>query len=507
MPHQERPPFKIRRTKRPWARKLRMRLKRLFPGHIPIATKLSLTIGILMVCIIGLMATLIVRYQQDVLSQQIKQLGVSLTAQMAHSASEPLLAGDQLGMEVLTSNVVNNGSVLGTAILNRDGDLVAHAGIVPKQIDFIGPMPQLGRPWEYWDANQVNRLHVITYSSPIFVQDVIAGSVLVTLDHSTWAQAIRNANQAIIGTSIAVLLIGALLTVWLSRRLSQPIYDLMDFSNALDGGSYDLRLSERRQDEFGHLIAAFNRFAEGMKQKHQAESSLERYLSPKLAKAVLTGQHAKLGGERVEASVVFADIVGFTGMAEGMSPEEVAKALNMYFTLIARTAEAYGGMIDKYIGDCAMIVFGVPVKDEDHAYNAACCSLALRELINQFNNTREAQGHTPMRFRFGLNAGIMHAGNMGAEVRMEYTVVGEAVNLASRLAGAGEEGQILVTEKFIQQPSVHNRIIAHKHRDMRLRGVSEAIKTYLIDDLKPEFQDPHKHQVQQLWWQSLKDIA
>lgn len=498
-------PFTLRRTTRPWLRRFRARLQRLFPGHIPVATKLSLTIGILMVCIIGLMATLIVRYQQDVLTDQIEQLGLSLAAQMAQSATEPLLAEDQLGMEVLTTNVASNSNILGTAILNREGEVIAHAGIVPQQSGIFGPMPQLGRPWHYRDEQRGVDLQLISYSSPIYVQDVIAGSVLVTLNHSTWHLALQRANQAIIGTSLAVLLLGGLLTVWLSRRLSRPIYDLMNFSAALDDGSYDLRLKERRGDEFGHLMAAFNRFAEGMQQKHQAESSLERYLSPQLAKAVLTGQHAKLGGEQVEASVVFADIVGFTGMAEGMLPEEVANLLNQYFSLIARTAEAYGGMIDKYIGDCAMIVFGAPVKDEEHAYNAACCTLALRDLIDQFNRSREAQGHTPVRFRFGLNAGTMHAGNMGAELRMEYTVVGEAVNLASRLAGASEEGQILVTERFYQP--LKDRIVAHAHRAMRLRGVSDAIKTYQLDGLQPEYQDHHKHRVQQLWWQSRKDIA
>lgn len=504
---QGRRPFRLQRTAKPALRRLRSRLAGLLPGHIPIAYKLSLTIGMLMVIIISLMATLVVRYQQDALSQQIDELGSSLAAQMAQSASEPLLAGDQLGLDVLTTNVSTHSNILGTAILDPDGNPVATAGILPPLDGLTGPLPQLGKPWYYRDAATRDTIQLISYSYPIFVQDVIAGSVLITLDHSTWAHAVDNAYRAIIGTGIAVLLIGGLLTVWLSRRLSQPIYDLMSFTTAIDQGSYDQQPAGRRSDEFGHLIAAFNRFAVGMKQKDQAETTLERYLSPKLARTLLSGSQPTLGGERVEASVLFADIVGFTGMAEGMRPEAVANLLNQYFTMIARTAESYGGMIDKYIGDCAMLLFGAPQSDPDHAFHAACCTLAIRDLVDQMNEAREQQGHAPIRFRFGLNSGPMHAGNMGAEVRMEYTVVGEAVNLASRLAGAGEGSKILVTEEFMRQASVKDRIEAHPHRIMQIRGFSDSIQTHLIDGLKPGFKEEYKRHVSQLWWQSLKDSA
>lgn len=474
---------------------------------MPIAFKLSLVIGTLMVAVIGLLAVLIVRYQQDVLLSQIDDLGKSLAEQMSHAAAEPLLADDRLALEVLTTQVAEDEAILGTAVLDRDGAILARAGLIPANLDRI-PVHGL-RPGNSWlqSLSDNRHLQVISYSRPIHVQGVLAGYALITLDHATWTATASNANQAIIGSSLAVLIIGVILTIWLSRRLSRPIQDLMSFSEAMHQGSYDMRFYENRRDELGHLMNALNRFAEDMQQKHQAERNLARYLSPQLAKAVLNEPQPVLGGQRVQASVLFADIVGFTGMAEGMRPEEVANLLNLYFAHLARATEHYGGMIDKYIGDCAMILFGVPNDDPEHAFNAVCCALAMRDLIERQNREREAMGFTPVRFRFGLNSGEMLAGNMGAEERMEYTVLGEAVNLASRLAGASEGGQILVSDSFYQRPEIRDRVIAREHRTIRLRGFSRPIRTWIIERLVGEHDGIHHQRMEQLWWKRLKERA
>src|SRR5690606_36658815 len=129
-------------------------------------------------------------------------------------------------------------------------------------------------------------------------------------------------------------------------------------------------------------------------------------------------------------------IVGFTGMAEGMNPEEVANLLNRYFAQIVIACEMNQGMVDKYIGDCAMLVFGVPQADPEHFFHVITCALAIQRLVTMENEQRETRGQAPVRFRLGLNSGSMLAGNMGAHERMEYTVVGDSVNLASRLGSA-----------------------------------------------------------------------
>lgn len=492
-------------------------LQRLNPAHIPIVYKLSLTISVLMVVCIGLLATVIVQHQNQVLRGQIDQLGNTLAAQIAHSALEPLLADDRLALGVLATNLTAEGNVLGTAILSATGEVLAEAGLTPFQPDapYAGEQSGIdarnlrGLEWSSLPDQRTRIRNLVAYTSSARFQDVLAGYVVVTLSRSTLDHSMRNATQSIVFASLLVVAVGGILTYLLSRRLSRPIHDLIDASRALDQGHYGFRFAERRNDEIGNLMNSFNRYAESLEHKTQVESTLSRYLSPGVAKEILAGKSktVELGGQRVEATVLFADIVGFTGMAEGMSPEEVANLLNRYFAHIVRACEMHQGMVDKYIGDCAMLVFGVPQADPEHAFHGIACALTIQRLIMMENEQREVRGQSPVRFRLGLNSGHMLAGNMGAQERMEYTVVGDTVNLASRLSAAAEGGQIVVTEQLYNRPEITERFQARRHRYIRLRGIQHPVTTYLIDDVKPAYKEGFERQVQQLWWQGHRRTA
>lgn len=492
-----------------WAR-IKTVLQRLNPAHIPIVYKLSLTISVLMVACIGMLAGVIVQHQNQVLRGQIDQLGNTLAAQIAHSALDPLLTDDRLALGVLTTNLTAEGNVLGTAILSATGEVLAEAGLTPFHADapYAGERSGVdarnlrGLEWTHRPHPYAPPRTVVAYTSSARFQDVVAGYVVVTLSRSTLDQSMRSATQSIVFASILVVVIGAFITHLVSRRLSRPIHDLIDASRALEQGHYNFRFAERRNDEIGNLMSSFNRYAERMKEKNEVETALSRYLSPSVAREVLTGSHSiQLGGQRVEATVLFADIVGFTGMAEGMNPEEVANLLNRYFAHIVSACEMNQGMVDKYIGDCAMLVFGVPQADPEHCFHGITCALAVQRLVAMENEQRETRGQAPVRFRLGLNSGSMLAGNMGAHERMEYTVVGDSVNLASRLGSAAEAGQIVVTEQVYARPDVADRFVARKHRSIRLRGIQHPVTTYLIEDVATPYKEAFERQIQQLWWQ------
>ncbi len=475
-------------------------------GRLPITHKLSLAISFLMVACIGMLSVLIVQNQTRILRTQIDRLGTTVAAQMARSVAEPILADDKLALGVLATNLAADENVLGTAVLDAEGRVLATAGILPQQLDSM-PLEQLNRLEWTPEAGTLNTRNLILYSQPVRVRDLVAGHVLVALNGTEWEAAARHALGSIAGVSLVVLLIGGALTVWMSRRLSRPIYELIDASEALHDGRYDVRFPEHRTDELGNLMARFNRFAEELARKHHAERTLQRYLSPRLAETLLTGSPTELGGQRVEASVLFADIVGFTGMAEDMSPEAIAELLNRYFAHFVRASELTHGLVDKYIGDCVMLVFGVPQSDPEHAFHAVTCALAIQRLVARENAERESRGLTPVRFRLGLNAGQMLAGNMGSQERMEYTVLGDSVNLASRLSAAAGGGQVLVTEAFYRRPEIRDRVVAHKHRAIRPKGISRPVDTYVITDLAPPYREPFERQVEQIWWRGLRRSA
>lgn len=487
-------------------KRLGARLRRSLPSHIPIAYKLSFVISILMVTCIGLLASLVVQHQNQILRQQVDELGRTLAHQFARSAAEPLLADDTLALDVLTTNLSQDDNVLGTAILSPKGEVITKAGITPldQTESTVTPVEDpnrlLGYEWQSHSLSETTPYDLVAFSSAVQVQDVVAGYVVVTLNRTPWEQSLFTANQNIIIASVIVLMIGSILTVLLSRKLSQPIYDLIDASRALDDGLYHVRFPERRKDELGNLMSSFNRLAEGMHQKNQVERTLSRYLSPNVAQEILTGG-TKLGGQRVDATVLFADIVGFTQMSEQMAPEAVAQMLNQYFAHIFRATDANHGMIDKYIGDCAMLVFGVPQSDPDHPFNAVTCALMIQRLVSLENQSRARQGLPPVQFRLGLNSGEMLAGNMGADERMEYTVLGDNVNLASRISTSANPGEILVSERVLQRDEVSSRVIAEPHQAVKLRGISRPIMTYRIIDLKPAYKKAFNDRVDLLWRQ------
>jgi adenylate cyclase len=133
--------------------------------------------------------------------------------------------------------------------------------------------------------------------------------------------------------------------------------------------------------------------------------------------------------------------------------------------------------------------------------------LTILRLIAMENELRERQGQSPVRFRLGLNSGEMLAGNMGSHERMEYTVVGDAVNLASRLSAAAEGGQVVITEQVYRLPEVSGRFIAREHRSIRLRGIQQPVTTYVIEDIIPAYKEGFERQIQQLWWQGHRRTA
>lgn len=497
-------------------RRLVARLRRFVPSHIPILYKITLSISVLMVACIGLLAMVIVQNQSQVLRGQIDDLGNTLAAQIAHSALEPLLADDRLALGVLATNITAEGNVLGTVILSSTGEILAEAGLTPFQENapYAGEQTDIdarslrGLEWSVASKRNHRTRNLVAYTSSVRFQDVIAGHVVVTLSRSALDQSMQGATQSILFASLLVVVVGGVLTVFLSRRLSKPIHDLMDASRAFEAGHYHFRFAERRNDEIGNLMTSFNRYAEGMQRTTHMESTLSRYLSPSVARQIITGDTpVQLGGQRVEATVLFADIAGFTGMAEGMNPEEVANLLNRYFAHIVRACEMNEGMVDKYIGDCAMLVFGVPQSDPEHGFHGIMCALTIQRLVAMENVARERQGLAPVHFRLGLNSGEMLAGNMGAQERMEYTVVGDTVNLASRLGSAAEAGQIIVTEQIYSRPEIAERFVARAHRSIRLRGIQHPVTTYAIEDVMPDYKEGFERQIQQLWWQGHRRTA
>ncbi len=182
------------------------------------------------------------------------------------------------------------------------------------------------------------------------------------------------------------------------------------------------------------------RFAVTDRERAQIRRSFSFYLAPALIDRMMqAGEMPKLGGETRELTCLFSDIAGFSGISEALSPSQLVRFLNQYFAVIGDVIEAEGGFIDKFIGDAVVAVFGAPLDDPDHALRAVSVGLVVNRRLTEAMDQFALPGIREVRTRFGINTGTMLVGNIGSHRRFNYTVMGDAVNLASRLEGVNKQ--------------------------------------------------------------------
>jgi adenylate cyclase len=464
----------------------------------PLAYKLSFFITVLVVGCMVLLGSIIIQQQTGQLRDQISEQGHTLVQLMAQSAREPLLADDALALDTITSSFSNNSSVLGTAIISLHGDIISSAGVLHEEnnllthnfIKAIAREPGDAVTWKWQPLTGLQKQNVMSFIQPVTFQNITAGYALVSFSQSGLKQSTRQAVQAISGATLLMIALSIGMAFILGRRITQPIDRLVEASRAIGNGEYTFRFRERRKDELGLLMQAFNEMAEGMLEKSQVKNALSRYVSPGVARQILSNlDNVGLSGKQIEGSVLFADITGFTQISEQTRPEDLVNMLNRFFTLITCACSINHGIVDKYMGDGAMLVFGAPETDADHAFHAVSCALLIQKLVTQENLQREAQGLTPVRLRIGINTGNMLAGNMGSPDRMEYTVVGDTVNLASRLCGITNGDQIVISREMYMRDDIKHRVLAGEYQSIRLRGISKPVSTYLVENLTADYQE------------------
>lgn len=301
------------------------------------------------------------------------------------------------------------------------------------------------------------------------------------------------------GVSITVaLLIGA----GLSLSFSRPVRKIDTVLAQVAAGDFTQRAAVSNRDEIGtlgknldHMIGELSvvyddltavndnleKTVANQVQQLESATSLKRYLSPTLADSILSGStDVDLTSRRQDLTILFSDIRGFTAMSERMEPEELVDLLNKYLSGMTDIVFNHGGTLDKYIGDALMVFFGNPVPYSDHALRAVRTAFEMKNLLGPlqeewFNRTEEN-----LSIGIGIATGYVTVGNIGSSARADYTVIGNHVNLASRLADRAEAGQILISERTLV--AVREFVDATEIDEIGLTGVSRPIKIYRIDD-------------------------
>ncbi len=267
-----------------------------------------------------------------------------------------------------------------------------------------------------------------------------------------------------------------LLILFLTRGMVRPIHDLVKGTDEIRGGNYDVTVDVRSKDEIGQLAASFNEMAEGLKLNQKYQRLLSQVADRMVAEQLIHNE-AALGGELREVSVLFCDIRGFTSLTAGMPPHDIVALLNEHMSALTTLVHEHCGVVDKFVGDMIMALFGAPSAYGDDAQLAAQCALRMVECRERLNQ----HGRWNFHVGIGIATGTVVAGCMGSEERLDYTVLGEKVNLAARLCSAAGEGEILLDATTAQK--LGTAAVLQPAGDLALKGFPEAVEVWRLGGL------------------------
>ena len=284
----------------------------------------------------------------------------------------------------------------------------------------------------------------------------------------------------------ASLALAAMFSLGLARGVSRPVRALAGHTQHVVRGDYTQRIELNRADELGELAQAFNRMTAGLADRDRVRDLLGKVVSPEIA-AQLLHSEAVLGGEEREVTILFSDLRNFTGLSEKLSPREVLDLLNRYLDRMSAIVEEHRGVVDKYIGDAIMALFGAPVSDASAADHALAAALAMDSSLRVLNAELAAEGRPQLAFGIGINTARVVAGNMGSRRRLNYTVIGDGVNVAARL-GALTKEPAYATRILVSEATLRGARGAYRTRqlgEVNVRGRAEAVKIFALDDSGP----------------------
>ncbi len=270
---------------------------------------------------------------------------------------------------------------------------------------------------------------------------------------------------------------GIFLTYIISRSYQKPLIEMKNITSEIKKGNYKTRIQVVSNDEVGNLGESINEMAIGLKEKEFIKDTFGKAVDPRVRDHLLKG-NIEMGGSLCESTILFTDIRGFTPMSEKYSPQIVVHLLNQFFEQMSSCIEKEGGLVNKYIGDAILAVFGAPIELKNHADAAIRAAFAMLEERDRLNKQLESQGYPVIKSGIGIHSGEVLAGNIGSQKRMEYTVTGDVVNVAARVEKLCKHARrdLLITEATIKKLIESYDLKAFTKA--RVRGKSESIVLY-----------------------------
>lgn len=280
----------------------------------------------------------------------------------------------------------------------------------------------------------------------------------------------------------SVLFLSILFIWFFSKSISTPVKELAVAASEIEQGNFILDLRSKTHDELGILMESFVHMGKGLAERERLKDTFGRFINKEIAEKAMKGE-LTLGGETKQVTIFFSDIRSFTAISEKLEPHEVVEFLNEYMTRMVHCVNLTGGVVDKYIGDAIMAVWGAPVSSgspQEDALNCVRAALMMRHALLEFNQGRGGDRKPIIKIGCGINTGPVVAGQIGSSERMEYTVIGDAVNFASRTEALNKPlgSDILITENTYEL--VKEQVWAQEMPSVTVKGKEKPVRMFAV---------------------------
>jgi adenylate cyclase len=289
----------------------------------------------------------------------------------------------------------------------------------------------------------------------------------------------RALQKKLLEIGLLFIVFGALLGMRVARDVSEPVRRLAAHTEVIARPDYKTKIHLDRRDELGQLALALNRMSDRLAEAELDRDLVNKGLSPQVAAEMR--RHGELGGALREVTILFADLRGFTTLSERLPPEQLLRLLNRCFERLVPEIEGRGGIVDKFVGDEIMALFGTPQPQPDSADQALRAALGMRQALAALNVELAAGGQPAIACGIGLNTARVIAGNIGTAARLNYTVIGDGVNLAKRIESATRDlgADVLASESTLR--AAHDRYVTRDLGEITVKGRVAAVRVFALD--------------------------
>ncbi|HDQ25743.1 MAG TPA: HAMP domain-containing protein [bacterium] len=484
--------------------------------RIGLGLKFSFFVGLLLTVIMVTISVFIYNQQREALSKEVKQRATAIADNLANNAAEALTTNDELTLfllarqavqdpiaieeaemelwkktlEIIKSDLLdrdekrdtvkNEGILEAIVVRKKDGRIVS-ASDIKKKDEIYSPPPGVTPLKEGEDVKiqeySFKGKNYFDVSVPIRALGNDIGEVHLTVAQDVIEKVVLANAVKVLLITLASLILGIFFSIILVNFMINPIKYLVEGVKKIGDGIYDVHINIRSRDEIGDLTDAFNTTAKSLQEKELLKGAFSTYVSSKVMEEILKDpKKLSLHGKRIKATMLFTDIRGFTSMSENLEPEAVVSVINEYLTLQTDKVFKWEGLLDKYVGDCVMAVYGIPVPHDDDSYRAVRTAMDIRESTFKLNAIRERRGQQTVGIGIGVNTGDVVSGNMGSPQKMDYTVIGDHVNLAARLEANAPAGTVYVSHSTYLETK--DRIIYEEREPIMVKGKKDPVKIY-----------------------------